>query len=47
MYKVTYKESDWSEIYECANIQSVAALITDLVNRKGYDESLFVIVWIN
>jgi hypothetical protein len=47
MYKVTYKESDWNEIYECGNINMVAALIVDLVNRKGYDESNFKIEWVN
>lgn len=47
MYKVTYRESDWTEIYECSNIRMVAELITALVNRIGYDESQFTIDWID
>jgi len=46
MYRVTYQEDRNSEVYECENIQLVAVLIFDLVNRKGYNESLFKIEFV-
>jgi hypothetical protein len=47
MYKLTYKDADLTEEYECENIHFVAIVITDLVSHKGYDESQFKIEWVN
>lgn len=46
MYKVTYKHATWSEQYELEDIKKVAEVISELVEKRCYDEALFKIEYV-